>query len=100
VPSTAKVNINNLKIKIMSKLKTQYGAAATADFSENTWTFEMYNSFFVSAGDFAIVPSQKYQALINMLDKINNIENAAFSLKGFDAERLKSEIKTVLDLVK
>lgn len=31
-----------------------------------------------------------------MLDKINGIENGAFGLKGFDVEKLKSEISAVL----
>jgi hypothetical protein len=32
--------------------------------------------------------------LLDMLIKISNVENQAFSLKGFDVERLKSEINT------
>ncbi len=34
--------------------------------------------------------------LAEMLEKIYNIEDAAFGLKGFDVVRLKSEIKEVL----
>lgn len=85
----------------MANFKTQLATSLTSDFSENTWTFEMPKTgFVVSAGEFAIVPSEKYHALINMLDKINGIENGAFGLKGFDAEKLKSEIAAVLDEVK
>lgn len=35
--------------------------------------------------------------LLETLQKIYQIENHAFGLKGFDVERLKSEIKTVLE---
>lgn len=33
----------------------QYGTVVTADFSENTITFEMDECFTIQAGDFAIV---------------------------------------------
>jgi len=35
--------------------------------------------------------------MLKALQKIYQIENHAFGLKGFDVERLKAEIKTVLD---
>lgn len=35
--------------------------------------------------------------LLEALQKIYQIEDGAFGLKGFDVERLKSEIKTVLE---
>jgi hypothetical protein len=38
----------------------------------------MYNSYCVSEDDFAIIRTQQYQALINMLEKIKNLESAAF----------------------
>lgn len=34
--------------------------------------------------------------MFKMLDKILNIENHAFTLKGFDVKKLKSEISTLL----
>ena len=34
--------------------------------------------------------------LLKMLMKISNIENHAFTLKGFDVERLKSEVNKVI----
>ena len=80
----------------MSILKTQFGTAVTADFEELTWTFEMPKEYEVSAGEFAIVPKEKYDKLIEMFNRILKIENAAFGLKGFDAERLKLEIKEVV----
>ncbi|NOU19406.1 MAG: hypothetical protein HOO91_17760 [Bacteroidales bacterium] len=39
---------------------------------------------------------QKSEPLKTMLEKILSIENAAFGLKGFDAERLKTEIKITI----
>ena len=35
--------------------------------------------------------------LLEALQKVYQIENHAFGLKGFDVEKFKSEIKTVLD---
>lgn len=60
----------------MSKLKTQFGTAITANFEENTWTFEMRGEFNVSAGVFAIIPEEKYQKLLTALRGIRNSVNA------------------------
>ena len=38
--------------------------------------------------------------LLEMLIKISNIENHAFTLKGFDVKRLKSEINEVIKKTK
>lgn len=82
------------------KLKTQFGISATADLEELTWTFVIpHQSYRVSAGEFAIVPKENYDNIISMLNKILSIENAAFGLKGFDVERLKSEINEVVRAV-
>ena len=59
----------------MSKLKTQFGTAITADFEENTWTFEMNENFNVTAGEFAILPKEKYEALLVALKGIRNSMN-------------------------
>ena len=59
----------------MSKLKTQFGTAVTADFEENTWTFEMDKNFKVTAGEFAILPKEKYDALLVALKGIRNSMN-------------------------
>lgn len=45
-------------------MKTQVGVSLDADFTENTWTFEMPVPFSVCAGEFAIVPKSEYDALI------------------------------------
>jgi hypothetical protein len=81
----------------MSLLKTQFGTALTADFQESTWTFEMPEDYEVTAGEFAIVPKEKYDLLIYTLEAIKGIENKAFGLKGFDVERLKREINVALN---
>ena len=52
------------------KAGVQFGIAATADFLENTWTFEMPENFSVSAGEFAIVPKAEYEALLTELNKV------------------------------
>ena len=84
----------------MSKLKTQFGISAAADLEELTWTFVIpHQNYSVCAGEFAILPKEKYDNLIGMLNKISNIENSAFGLKGFDVERLKSEINDVVGAV-
>lgn len=59
----------------MSKLNTQFGVAVTSDFSERTWTFEMPKKFSVSAGEFAILPKDKYERLIQALKGIRNSMN-------------------------
>lgn len=60
----------------MENLKTQFGTAVTADFEENTWTFEMDKNFKVIAGKFAILPKEKYDALLVALKGIRNSMNA------------------------
>lgn len=50
--------------------KTQLGVSATADFEENTWTFEMHTGFTVTAGTFAVVPVEQYNAALNNLETI------------------------------
>lgn len=50
--------------------RTQLGVSATADFEDNTWTFEMPESFTVTAGTFAIVPVEQFNAALNNLETI------------------------------
>lgn len=49
----------------MPILKTQFGTAESADFEHLTWTFKMPENYEVSAGEFAIVPREKYELLLN-----------------------------------
>lgn len=65
----------HFKNRNMSKLKTQFGTAVTTDFEENTWTFEMDKNFKVTAGEFAILPKEKYDALLVALKGIRNSMN-------------------------
>jgi hypothetical protein len=48
----------------METVATQIGTSATADFEENTWTFEMPKTFKVRAGVFAIVDKPVYDELL------------------------------------
>ena len=59
----------------MSILKTQFGESLTADFQENTWTFEMPTDYKVFAGDFAIVPKENFLELVKALKGISNSMN-------------------------
>ncbi len=56
----------------MSKIKTQIGTSLTGDFGEGTWTFEMLGKFEIAAGDFAIIPNEKYVKLLAALKGIRN----------------------------
>lgn len=55
--------------------KIQKGESLTADFSENTWTFEMQPNFEVLSGEFVIVPMSLY------LDIIRSIEDSKASFQ-------------------
>ena len=66
----------------MSKLKTQFGTAVTADFEENTWTFEMDKNFKVTAGKFAIVDKILYDQLIQ------SVEDLAIHCQELDMESI------------
>ena len=57
----------------MKNLKTQFGDSITADFEENTWTFEMDGKFSVCAGNVAILPKENYDALIKAVKDISNL---------------------------
>lgn len=59
----------------MSKIKTQFGKSLTADFQENTWTFEMQKDYKVFAGYFAIVPKDDFLELLKAIKGISNSMN-------------------------
>ena len=73
----------------MSKIKTQIGTSVTADFEESTWTFEMPEDFTMSAGKFAILPVDKYNALIEALHEISKGEGA------YNEDRLEHANNTI-----
>lgn len=52
-------------------IKTQFGESATADFEENTWTFEMAGDFTVVAGEFALVDKKLYDQLIKSVEDLS-----------------------------
>ena len=52
----------------MSKLKTQFGTAITADFEKNTWTFEMNEDFKVNAIKIGMLGSK--ELILKVLDCI------------------------------
>jgi len=52
----------------MENLNVQYGISLSADFEENTYTFEMEDGFSVSSGEFAILPKEEFEMLINQLN--------------------------------
>lgn len=48
----------------------QFGQSLTADFKENTFTFEMQKDFTVYAGEYAIIPRELYDEIRNDLVKL------------------------------
>jgi hypothetical protein len=57
----------------METVSTQFGTAATADFEEMTWTFQMPENFKVWAGEFAIVDKKVYDQLLESFTEIISI---------------------------
>lgn len=67
----------------MSNLKTQFGTAVTADFDQLTWTFEMSDDYKVPAGEFAILPREKYELLLNACIEAKKYHQGGRSAIGF-----------------
>lgn len=53
----------------------QFGESLTCDFEANTWTFEMDKNFIVSAGNFTIIPSEKFRQLLLATSQAINTKN-------------------------
>lgn len=53
--------------------KLQYGDVFSADFSENTITFEMNDSFSICAGEFAIIRLDSLKDKIALEEFIENL---------------------------
>ena len=83
----------------MSKLKTQIGETLTADFEEQTWTFEMDENFIITAGEFAIIPKENYDKLFKILANLSLIENKAFGLESFDVDCFKKKLNEAISIV-
>ena len=54
----------------MSNLKAQFGTADDANFKKCIWSFKMPSDYKVSAGNFAILPQDKYQELIKSIERL------------------------------
>lgn len=54
----------------MKTIKSQTGTSLTADFQENTWTFEMEENFVMVAGEFCIVPKNQFTELITLVQRL------------------------------
>jgi hypothetical protein len=90
----------------MDRIKTQFAKALVADFSENTWTFEMEEGYKVRAGEFAISDKNVYNSMVKELgDYIHTLE-VCKTMPNFDAmQKLKmlekaEGIKQLLNLAK
>ena len=81
----------------MSKiiLQPQIGESATADFEENTWTFEMKPEFKVTAGKFVIMPIETFndvkRALIDIKNWDDNLEEE-FGDPGFRVDAILKKL--------
>ncbi len=59
----------------MANKNLQNAVSTTCDFEEKTWTFEMEEGFIVSAGNFVIIPLDKFKELIKATKIALNTEN-------------------------
>lgn len=80
-------------------IKTQFGTAAEADFSKDTWTFEMKKGYEVVSGEFAIVDKMVYDKMIVALDmaRMNFERNrtGGYNGLGFKHEDASPYLKVV-----
>lgn len=65
--------------------RPQIGTSLTADFEENTWTFQLPERYAVSAGIFAIVPGSLYKEMLAVLTTASH-ENMSDDLTEVLAE--------------
>lgn len=54
----------------MKQKEIQFGISEAADFMKNTWVFKMPKNYSVFAGEFALVPKDKFQKAANALNSI------------------------------
>jgi len=57
------------------ELDPQIGTSITADFDDNTWTFEMQKGFTVTSGKFIIMPADRLVLMMKyeyILSKVND----------------------------
>ena len=74
--------------------KTQIAISASADFEQDTWSFEMESPYTVMAGKYAIVPIEQYNEALQRIEiAIEAIHtNAEFAF-------LKDDLKSVINLL-
>jgi hypothetical protein len=70
----------------MKTIKSQTGTSLTADFQENTWTFEMEENFVMVAGEFSIVPKNQFTELITLVQRLK------FAISKDEKAKMNSEI--------
>lgn len=76
------------------KKEIQFGISATADFEENTWTFEMPEDYSVSAGEYALVPKDKFDKAIEALSAMKKL---AYNGDLDKAELLTAYMDEIID---
>ena len=88
--------MTNMELK--KTIPTQFGISATADFEENTWTFEMPETYSVVAGEFAIVDKNLYDQLMQTAELLAlhcqelNIESVYLSNLAVTVKKLKGNM--------
>jgi hypothetical protein len=70
----------------MKTIKSQTGNSLTADFQDNTWTFEMEENFVMVAGEFSIVPKNQFTELITLVQRLK------FAISKDEKAKMNSEI--------
>jgi len=79
------------------KMDIQFGEALTADFEENTWTFQMSHNFKVRAGEFLITPKEDINAQLiavapEMLESLSKLVEMIRSPCVMDKEGFLDEL--------
>lgn len=49
------------------------GKSHSADFGENTWTFEMQSNFKVKAGNHVIIDEEEFEEIISELKELRHL---------------------------
>jgi hypothetical protein len=87
-----------IKMELKKTIPTQFGVSATADFKENTWTFEMPEKYSVVAGEFAIIDKILYDQLIETVELLAlhcqelNMESIYLSNLAVTGKKLKGNM--------
>ena len=68
----------------MKDLKTQFGTSETMNLVKDTWTFDMKPDFTAISGEFAILPKDKFDTIVDILKQTANLQS----------EHIKSGVNT------